>query len=627
MKRFRMHRAVRAFIYSLLSVIASYIFLFPEHMGQAEHAQGIFLQVLSLYTSTIVVGMNGVSTYATMLFVPLYYWYYVFLGSGLLVTKQMKKLSHFIAFLLFFGLYPLTLGEMFVSKLFSIHIFLEIPVYLGIYFMVKSILVRLFYFWDDMARRIPASAMKHSSPRYFFCMFGIILLAWAPFVLLQFPGSVGADTMAQIKEHVIDRHYDAANPLFLTLLYGNLFSLGSIWSDNMGIFLGILLQNLALAASFAYVLLRVRQMHLPKAVSHIMLFFYAFTPVWSTFVHSLLKDVAHTAAFAFFAVEFLDMIRRKKIDKWLIFRFSLSCLLMVLTRVTGLYILLPCLIVLAVYHYKVLHKKLCLGIVGIALAAALINPALMLVLRAEKRGMADNLGWMFQMTAHYARVHRDTITQEEIDTINLVLNYDVIVEKYSPTLSDPVKATFSFVQRSDFIRYFQLWVRQFFKDPNAYITSFLNGGYNYWNPVYDYRFVPRDTISIDFPTTLDFVFPQELRNVSGQILDIWRNLPPFGWLFKGSTYAYLLFVCYAYAGHRKKKQARLLMLPMLLLLIGCMFSPVSGDFRYMAPYVAVLPLALAYTIEYPENKAEEEILQDVNEKTGYESGLLDTMPK
>ena len=602
LKKHSFHPAVKAILCSLLSYISCIALV---DGGLAERVQSIAplpLRVLHYYASVLGFTVTErLSPYAALLYLPMYYWYYSYFRRAHSVTRGMRGVSGLIAFLLFFALYPITIGDMFVKRLLSIHIFLEIPLFIGFYALVKSAVVTLFAYFDGL--KVEKRQNTLSNKAYFLWIFFAMLLAWAPFVLLEYPGSLPADTAVQLQQMQTGEYY-AGNPLFLTLVYGWIFSLGRLLhSANLGIFLGVAVQMLACAAAFSYILIRLRGMRLPKYVTRLTFVFYAFTPVWTTFLHALLKDVAHTAAFSWFVVEYMEAAHAEELPRKLLIRLACSAVIMALTRVTGTYLLLPCFAVLLLYQLRRKQKKAALSLGAILLAAMLVNPLLGLSLKATRRDNTDNIGWMFQMTALYAINHQDSIPQEEIDIINRVLDYDKIIKDYSPTLSDHVKYTFSVEKRSDFVDYLKLWIKQFFKDPDAYFTAFLNNSYSYWNPIYDYRFIPTNNIDSDFAGEVHYKFPSQTRGFSILLLNLWRGIPPLGWLFKGSTYAYLLFIAYAYACHRRKVQAKLMMLPLLLLFVGCLFSPVSGDFRYMAPYAACVPLALGCAVEAKEDKA------------------------
>lgn len=584
---------------TLLSFFSCMLLVSPNVLEEGLAAQGFPLNVLASLSRLLQDSSKGMSSQIGLLSLPIYYYYLTYYREGKPCLRRVKSLSAFLAFLIFFGFYPLNILEMFTSKLFTAHIFIELPFYAGLYIFIKSILHRLFC-WADALPPYPMPQWNREEDRScFWKSFVGIVLCWLPFLLLQYPGNLPADTEVQLHQVLITGQYDAANPLFLSLLYSGIFALGSLINDNFGLFLAVFVQMLALAASFAYVLLQIRRMALPAAAGKIAFFFFAISPVWSFFIHALLKDVAHTAGFTWFMVEFMRQLEEEVPDKKSMLRFGFACAAMVLTRVTGLYLLLPSLVLLFLSKYKSYRKAgtSLLRYGSLALVLLSLNPLLQFVLHAEKRSMTDNLGWIFQMTAAYSKKHQAEMSPEEIAIIDSVLDFDAIVYNYSTTSSDPVKATFSFEDRADFFRYMGLWMKHFIKDPEVYLMAFITGGYLYWSPGYDYRQVPLHVMDPDLGRNLHFVFSPEIRSISEHYWNIWRNVFALGWLLKGASYAYMLFIGYAYAGHSGNKKAKMLYAPALLLFAGCLFSPISGDFRYMAPYAASLPLLLCYVLQ------------------------------
>lgn len=584
---------------TLLSFFSCMLLVFPDILDENLASHAFPLNVLATLSRLLTAGSKGMSTQMGLLSLPLYYFYFTYYKAPQPCPSRVKRLAGFLAFLIFFGFYPLNILEMFTSKLFTSHIWIELPFFGGLYLLLKVLLHRLFLWADGLPAYPVVLGNKGEDRRSFWKFFVLIALCWLPFLLLQYPGNLPSDTEVQLHQVLITGQYDAANPLFLSLAYGGLFALGSLINDNFGLFLAVFVQMLCLAASFAYVLLQIRRMALPTVAGKMAFFFFAISPVWSFFIHALLKDVAHTAAFTWFMVEFLRQLEEESFTRSGLIRFGLACALTVLTRVTGLYLLFPCLLLLFFSKCKSngKAKSWLLRYGSLALVLFSLNPLLQFALHAEKRSMTDNLGWIFQMTAAYSKKHQQEMTAEEIAIIDSVLDFDAIVHNYSTTSSDPVKATFSFVNRADFYRYMGLWAKHFIKDPEVYLMAFITGGYFYWSPGYDYRPVPLNVMDPDLGRNLYFVFSSEIRSISEHYWAIWRNVFALGWLVKGASYAYLLFIGYAYAGHRGNKKAKLLFAPAILLFVGCLFSPISGDFRYMAPYAASLPLLLCYVLQ------------------------------
>jgi len=78
----------------------------------------------------------------------------------------------------------------------------------------------------------------------------------------------------------------------------------------------------------------------------------------------------------------------------------------------------------------------------------------------------------FQQTARYVKYHADELSDEDIKTIDYVLNYDTLAERYKPEIADPVKNEYNkYTKTKDLIAYFKIWFKGLVKHPETYIDA------------------------------------------------------------------------------------------------------------------------------------------------------------
>ena len=84
-------------------------------------------------------------------------------------------------------------------------------------------------------------------------VFLLLLLVWLPIIILSYPGNLCYDGLGQIEQGLGILPYSSHHPLLHTLIISNMIKLGRLitGSNDVGLFLYILLQAAALAAALA----------------------------------------------------------------------------------------------------------------------------------------------------------------------------------------------------------------------------------------------------------------------------------------------------------------------------------------------------------------------------------------
>ena len=166
----------------------------------------------------------------------------------------------------------------------------------------------------------------------FLLSFSIILLFGLPWVVLLWPGSIQADSMAHLYQYygLMDRN--AMSPVAVTWLMGECMDFGKkiFQSDNMGLFLYNGSQFLAQTAIFSYSLCVMKKMRVPITIRWGTLLFYAFYPIFPMWGFLLAKDTGNYLCTLLFVLVLIDILLSKQE------KMNWRCLTLLVISVVGM---------------------------------------------------------------------------------------------------------------------------------------------------------------------------------------------------------------------------------------------------------------------------------------------------
>lgn len=425
----------------------------------------------------------------------------------------------------------------------------------------------------------------------------LLLLAWMPVILVSFPGNVSYDAYGQICQVLGTMPYSAHHPLLHTLFMGGVIKL-FYWltgAYETGLFIYILCQALMLGAALAYTIWWLKKENRPVALLAVLLGIYLSAPMYSNYVSTAVKDIPYAAAVIWYVVLLAEGVEHKEAlgnKKYLVLSAA-AALLCSLLRNNGIYLVIPTGIAVSVIWSRRDNKKNFLKYLVMfcllpALLYILANQSLCTVTRAEKGSKGEMLSLPFQQTARCLQQYGDELTFEEKTGIeNILGDINDVADRYDPDSADAVKALYNKeASGKELMGYIGVWAEMFFKYPASYLEAFFNHVYGLFDPavansiryeVYEEEFFVRRGLFPDADKVLIFLYRFADRI---SMLSILQN---------AGSYVWALFVlCKLML--RKRKDALLLAVPLLVSLLVCMAAPCFfGHVRYAFPIMFLIP--------------------------------------
>ena len=446
-------------------------------------------------------------------------------------------------------------------------------------------------------------------------LFGsIIFLAWLPWGISMYPASMNWDTFYQIwqwypESHpllfipwaptgsFIDNAFTDHHPIFDTLVFGAFARASDLLFGNWnaGVFAFVLIQAFGMAASLSACIAYARRKGCPIPVCFGCLIFVCLVPLFPVYAFTMLKD----AFFAWLFIPWFLMVVAICTERGaplasprFCTAFIVLCVLLCLAKKTGLYIVAPSAVVLAL-AFRAHWRPLALSVAAMLVVMKLVLPLVVFPLAdVAPGGKQEMLAPLFQQTARYVIEHPDEVTPSEQAAIDAVLGYERLAQEYEPLTSDPIKNGFNWNATSDELKaYFRAWGSEGARHPLTYLKATFAVSSRYLclagNVAPDFYLADKDhdgTGALWHPASLE-----EMRVTMEGLYAALMEAPVLNLPLKAVVYALWLPLMGLYLMLREKSPYLPIYLPLLLSLAACIIGPVFQA-RYMIAMAYVAPL-------------------------------------
>lgn len=438
-----------------------------------------------------------------------------------------------------------------------------------------------------------------------------ILLVWSIYMIAFYPIVLSPDPAFQIRQYynvptkyinwVIQRDPNvfmtAHHPVTQTYLLGWCLDLGRMLiNDNFGLFIYNLGQTFIYASILAYTCTFALKNGIAKRYVILLNLMYLVVPMYAFYSVSAVKDTLYTAfmiLFVLFIYDFINTKRETIISKKSAVYLYFVMTLLSLFRHNGVYIIIMTIPFIVLFS-KVNRKRILASFILFMISIYSFNNILVPALGISDGSIREMLSIPFQQTARYVKYHADELSDDDIEIIDYVLNYDTLAERYKPEIADPVKNEYNkYTKMKDLMAYFKVWFKGLIKHPGTYIDATLNNTFGYIYPndhnwyiysTYDTRVTKNKLVKYHFNDLVG------LRNILTVYGNIFPYLPIIGLLSSIGANTWWLLILSAYLITNKKNRYLIPLVPLYGSLLFCIVSPVNTYFRYTMPYVFILPI-------------------------------------
>lgn len=482
----------------------------------------------------------------------------------------------------------------------------------GYFTIIYAILTNIFLKLEEKEFFKGKSKWFTNNKKTFFITWGIILASWIPYFLNYYPGVITPDSMGQICQSLGINSLTNHHPVFHTFLISIAMNIGKLIGNyNVGIAIYSLIQMIVVSGIFSFAIYYMAKRKVDVRFRLLTLAFYAFYPVNALYSFTMWKDIPFAACMLIFTIMMTELatnsehFMKSKLKNGLL---VLSMILVILFRNNGLYVVLLTLPFMFIFLRKYYKKLIAITCIVVAFYA-IWKGAVFSILNIKEGSTREALSIPLQQFARISKNHSDTLTDDEKARIYKYLPVENLGDLYYPQISDRVKNNFDDEAfKEDKIGFIKLWIKLCVKYPRAAVESFLCNCYGYWYPEGVHWVVGREVYQSD----------QEKQQALGlkdtplldlQGLEEWdslldrRDLPLNSMLYSIGFAFWVMLTMFTYAMYKKKYRLLLIYIPIGVLWLTCLASPVFGEFRYIYSMFTCLPLLMGIHFkEEQENK-------------------------
>lgn len=479
---------------------------------------------------------------------------------------------------------------------------------LGLYLIFSRTVFSMYVFLEGRSLVLRASCEGDAArPRagiVFLCSFAAISFVFYLWFLYDYPGCISNDSNSQLKQILGTAPLSNAHPLIHTLFIRIFFDLGLLLhggSQNGAVATYTVVQFLAMAAIFSYVVTVLYRMRVKRLVVLAVFLFFILVPYHGFYSVTIWKDTLFAGVTLVFCTVLLhtqlslDQSGRLRIGEYL--SLFVVSLLFCLLRGNALYayiLFTPCLFFFAIKK----DRTAALLPFAVLLAALLIKGPLFSHLGVSPSDIMESLSIP---TQHISRAITDgaELSDEQYALLSEVLDVDSISKVYDPTLSDPIKILVWEKNNQDFIaenksQFLKLWLDLGLDNPISYFNAQIDQTLGYWYPpLVNWVISPDSFMSSSGLET----FPD--RRLPGALCPLFaylRNYYPWSLSFLGIFCSlgtafwaniFLMGMCII----NRRYSCLLIYLPVVFLVFTLFIAtPVHAEFRYVYSLFTTLPL-------------------------------------
>lgn len=513
-------------------------------------------------------------------------------------NKRIRKFSYILSLILscFLSIgnivYPFVYHG--AVNIFSLrNILYSIVCILGL-FLFFSRLFSLMFSNIDKVKIFENERDNTKSFKWFLLILGIILICWVPYFLRFYPAIMTPDSYYVI-------HY--ANSKILsdfhtfghTWFFGIFFLLGKLLFSNMNmaVAFSIIVQMIIMASIFAYSIIYLYRKGLKKGLCILCTMIYALSPLYAHYSITLWRDVIFGGAFVLIFIALLEIISSKgNLKKSTIALLIISVLFILFFRNNGIYI---CILLLPFILFSKIARKRLITIIYLSLLVFyfIVKGPVFDYFNVQKSTTREALSIPLQQIARTIAMGKE-IDEESKNYLSQVMDINLVDEKYSSAISDPIKNITNNDKLSESQgTFFKVWFKLLIKYPKIYIEAYLTQTLGYWYPNVEYWATGGESQSI-FDTVdvySDPITPREINT----IIDVTssRKLPFCNLIWSIGTTTFILIISSFIFVYKNKSRYLLCYAPLYLLLFSILVStPVFSELRYVYGIFTCIPLLL-----------------------------------
>ncbi len=313
-------------------------------------------------------------------------------------------------------------------------------------------------------------------------VFVLLLLAWTPYLLSFYPGSIQGDSFSSLRQMIDVGHpNNNHHPVAYTLFLGVFLKIGELFSDYN---IGICCYSVAQSALMALVICRVvsflqengaRRVYIAAVIA-----FYALEPLFGAYAITLWKDPLYSALLLLLSIQLYTALRSGSIDRRGFIRMLLTALGAAFFRNNGIYVVIVSAAALAIALKK--QRKVVVSAFAGIIAFYFVITSVGYKAWGIKQEFVESVGIPIQQMGAVIYYDGNMSEADEEYAYRLMLQW-WWQENYAPCIVDSIKWNYFFDE--DFLEqtkteFIKTWISMGIKNPVTYMRAYLMETHGFW---------------------------------------------------------------------------------------------------------------------------------------------------
>ena len=482
-----------------------------------------------------------------------------------------------------------------------------LPINLIGYFIISWIIMSVFFkIYEKVEEKsVNFEFGKISNKNKFLIFLALILIARIPYFLTYHPGLLTSDSITQVEESLGITEISNHHPLFSTAIISVFINIGVSWFNNInvGVALFSIFQMLIMSIIFALVLMYLEKKNSNKYVLIGLLLYYMFYPIHGLFSVTMWKDILFAGIIPIFILNTIELINNtdgylSKVNNY--FLYIIFSIFLIYSRNNGLYVFMLTVPFIAIYLRKKWRKIVPL-FVSIIVLYLCIDIVLFGILKIKKSQPGEALSIPIQQIARTEKYNRETLTDEQKEKINRFFKVENIGDRYKEVISDPVKSEFNNEYYKEHKgEFYSLWFELLGPHFKDYVESFLSNSFGYYYPAASYWVANRTLEKNELGIVQSSITEGKIVRKVDSLIEK-REIPIISMMFSIGFAFWLIIWNLAYVILKKEYKFIIIYIPILVLWLTLIASPVFCEFRYAYPFFTTIPIFIGLNTIEKEN--------------------------
>jgi len=433
-----------------------------------------------------------------------------------------------------------------------------------------------------------------------FRVMAVVFVAWLPYVVMSWPGNVTNDSGSGILYYYgIDRS-NPNNPFFQNILMGSWLDIWSriLGSSVMAVSLYCLCQMVIEIIVISTFWTYLYQKQINRLALYAVLILYCLVPAFPLYSLTMGKDSnlgIAVMAYEYFALQAVIETEQYISERHILFKLSIMTIIISLLRNHAGILGLSGILILLLYKKD---KKTSICMFSTSIMVLICTSIFPYALGMPKPEIKESMSIPLQTVAYYVNTFPEELSDADLEAIYSIIPQEAILA-YDPEIADPVKNPAK-LTKDNIYDFLDLWLGMLCRHPLAMLKAFYRSTNAYY--------IPHITTSVRVHVWIGFmvISPEAMailtageeigfpyRNTLENIDRMALNLPVLGLFSKIGLYSWALLYGLFLIVHKKMYRYLHCIVPLLLIFLGCLFSPVNGYYRYAYSYILSTPIVMA----------------------------------